>query len=67
MIDRAESLRNKALQYVRAAKMAAEPDVCRTYLELALQLRATAELAEALKQAANLRRGIWWQAPGIGQ
>jgi hypothetical protein len=34
---------------------------------LSRQLRAMAEFAEALKQAANLRRGIWQPAPGVGQ
>jgi hypothetical protein len=59
MIDRAEAFKKKALQYERAANMATDPDACRAYLELARQLRAMAELADALKQAANLRRGIW--------
>ena len=66
MIDRAEAFKKKA--YQRAANMATtDPDACHAYLELARQLRAMAELAEALKQAPNLRRGIWWPAAAAGQ
>jgi hypothetical protein len=63
MSERAESLRRKALQYEHAAGMATDPDVCRTYLDLARQLLARAEQAEAFARVAYLRQGIWWPAP----
>ena len=49
MSERAEAFRRKALQYERAASVATDPDVRREYLELARQLRARAEQAEALR------------------
>jgi hypothetical protein len=66
MSERAEAFRRKALRYERAASIATDPDVCRAYLDLAHQLRATAEQAEAFALVANLRQGIWWPVPGSG-
>jgi hypothetical protein len=66
MSERAEAFRRKALQYERAASMATDPDACRAYLDLARQLRARAEQAEAFARVANLRQGIWWPAPVRG-
>jgi hypothetical protein len=63
MSERAEALRKKALQYDRATSVATDPDARRAYLDLARQLRARAELAEAFERVANLRQGIWWPAP----
>jgi len=60
MNQRAEAIKRKALLYERAASMATDPDACRAYLDLARQLRAKAEVVEALEQAANLRRGVWF-------
>ena len=66
MNRRAEASKRKALLYERAASMATDPDVCRAYLDLARQLRARAEQADAFARVANLREGIWWPAPGRG-
>jgi hypothetical protein len=63
MRERAEAFRRKALQYEHAASMATDPGACRAYLDIARQLRASAEQAEAFARVANLRRGIWWPAP----
>jgi hypothetical protein len=66
MTEWAEAFRRKALQYERAAGIATDPDACRAYLDLARQLRARAEQAEAFALVSNLRQGIWWPAPGRG-
>ena len=66
MSERAEAFRRQALQYERAASIATDPDACRAYLDLARQLRARAEQAEAFALVANLRQGIWWPALGRG-
>lgn len=63
MNERTEAFRRKALQYERAASTATNPDACRAYLDLARQLRARAEQAEAFALVANLRQEIWWPAP----
>jgi hypothetical protein len=60
MNQRAEAIREKALKYERAAEVATDPTACSDYLNLARQLRAKAEVVEALEQAANLRRGVWF-------
>ncbi len=60
MNNRAEAFKKKALQYEGAASVATDPDACRTYLDLARQLRVMAEQAEAFERAATLRQGIWW-------
>jgi hypothetical protein len=60
------SFRRKALQYERAATIATDPDACHAYLDLARQLRAGAEQAEAFALVSNLRKGIWWPAPSRG-
>jgi hypothetical protein len=59
MSERAEAFRRKALQYERAASIATDPDVRREYLEIARQLRARAQQAEAFALVLNLRQGIW--------
>ena len=64
MSERAEAFRSKALQYERAASIATDPDACRSYLDIARQLRARAEQAETFALVSNLRQGIWWPAPG---
>ena len=66
MSERAEAFRRQALQYERAASIATDPDACRAYLDLARQLRARAEQAEAFALVANLRQGIWWPVIGSG-
>ena len=66
MNQRAEAFKRKALQYERAAGIATNPDARRAYLDLARQLRARAEQAEAFALVANLRQGIWWPVPGRG-
>jgi hypothetical protein len=66
MSERAEALRRKALQYERAASIATDPEACRAYLDLARQLRARGEQAEAFALVSNLRREILWPVPGRG-
>jgi hypothetical protein len=66
MNQRAEAFKRRALLYERAANMATDPDACRAYLDLARQLRARAEQAEAFALVSNLRQGIWWLVPGRG-
>jgi hypothetical protein len=66
MNQRAKAFKRKALLYERAASMATDPDVCRAYLDLARQLRARAEQADAFARVANLREGIWWPVTGSG-
>jgi hypothetical protein len=66
MSERAEAFKRKALQYERAASMATDPDACHAYLDLARQLRARAEQAEAFARVTNLRQGIWWPTPVRG-
>ena len=57
MSERAEAFRRKALQYERAATIAIDPDACREYLEIARQLRAGAEKAEAFALVPNSSAG----------
>ncbi len=63
MSQRAEGFKRKALLYERAASIATDPDVCRSYVDLARQLRAMAKQAEGLELTGSLRRGVWWPEP----